>query len=414
MGRGITVETPARPCAVNAGRRYSLEARPAGQSEGELDTCTLTGTDAPMRYRLFDTAIGTVGVAWSEHGLTRLQLPECDPAQPNAGCAGVSPIRRRPSRHRRSSTRRGGRELSGGRAGDFSTPALDLAASARSIARSTMRRAASAGARRYLRRAGPAAPGRPDAARAVGQAMGRNPSRSSSPATAYWPAAARSAASPRSAVPHQTAAAGAGRRAPRRAVRRCCRACCRQTGDAAPPLERLSLAEARRIALAAQGFGTPRDSRRSHQARSARRLIERLGVVQIDSVNVLARAHTLPPFSRLGRYRRAGPARARLGGRKRALFEYWGHEASLLPVATASAVALAHGAGRGGEGIYGAHRAASGASAAGSSTRCAREIADARPARGRRAVASSTRAKAAGGAGPTASARWSGCSGPAR
>lgn len=94
----------------------------------------------------------------------------------------------------------------------------------------------------------------------------------------------------------------------------------------------LSLAEARRIALAAQGFGAPRHA--NEAARPAlRRMVERLGVVQIDSVNVLARAHTLPAFSRLGRYRTQDLDHLAYGGRKRALFEYWGHEASLLPVA---------------------------------------------------------------------------------
>ena len=39
---------------------------------------TLTEADAPMHYCLFDTAIGTVGVAWSAHGMTRLQLPEVE------------------------------------------------------------------------------------------------------------------------------------------------------------------------------------------------------------------------------------------------------------------------------------------------------------------------------------------------
>ena len=63
----------------------------------------------------------------------------------------------------------------------------------------------------------------------------------------------------------------------------------------------LSLAEARRIALAAQGFGERRPAA-SNDKRALRRLIERLGVLQIDSVNVLTRAHTLPAFSRLGPY----------------------------------------------------------------------------------------------------------------
>ena len=95
--------------------------------------------------------------------------------------------------------------------------------------------------------------------------------------------------------------------------------------------DRLSLAEARRIALAAQGFGAPRSVNEAGK-RDVRRVFERLGVVQIDSVNVLARAHTLPAFSRLGRYQTADLHALAYGGRKRALFEYWGHEASLLPV----------------------------------------------------------------------------------
>ena len=96
--------------------------------------------------------------------------------------------------------------------------------------------------------------------------------------------------------------------------------------------DRLSLAEARRIALAAQGFGERRPAQ-ANDKRALRRVIERLGVLQIDSVNVLARAHTLPPFSRLGPYRREDLQALAYAGHKRVLFEYWGHEASLLPVA---------------------------------------------------------------------------------
>lgn len=93
----------------------------------------------------------------------------------------------------------------------------------------------------------------------------------------------------------------------------------------------LSAAQARRIALRAQGFGQPRSEAEASK-RDLRRMIERLGVLQIDSVNVLARAHLLPAFSRLGRYQPEDLHALAYGGRKRALFEYWGHEASLLPV----------------------------------------------------------------------------------
>ena len=116
----------------------------------------------------------------------------------------------------------------------------------------------------------------------------------------------------------------------------------------------LSAEEARRLAVAAQGFGRARPTGRV-DARHLRRAIDDVGLLQLDSVNVFCRSHYMPVFSRLGPYPRpaldrlawhqnpdgksgragagpgAGSARRRAGG-QRELIEYWGHEASLLPV----------------------------------------------------------------------------------
>jgi uncharacterized protein len=92
----------------------------------------------------------------------------------------------------------------------------------------------------------------------------------------------------------------------------------------------ISLAEARRIALAAQGFAATRPLRAPRLA-DLLGTVRRLGAVQIDSVNVVVRSHYLPAYSRIGRYDTALLDRAAYRS-QRALFEYWGHEASLLPV----------------------------------------------------------------------------------
>ncbi|WP_409567881.1 winged helix-turn-helix domain-containing protein [Methylobacterium sp. E-025] len=92
----------------------------------------------------------------------------------------------------------------------------------------------------------------------------------------------------------------------------------------------LSASEARRIALVAQGFAAGRRAGPVSAARM-RNEIGRLGLLQIDSVNVLVRAQYLPLFSRLGPYER-GLLDALAADRPKRFFEYWGHEASLLPV----------------------------------------------------------------------------------
>ena len=90
--------------------------------------------------------------------------------------------------------------------------------------------------------------------------------------------------------------------------------------------------EARRIALAAQGFGERRDDKQSSWPR-VRAMIDRMGFLQLDSVSTLVRTHYLPAYSRLGNYDRDRLDRhAFAPGPGRQFFEYWAHEASLLPL----------------------------------------------------------------------------------
>lgn len=91
----------------------------------------------------------------------------------------------------------------------------------------------------------------------------------------------------------------------------------------------LSKAQARRIALAAQGFGDPRPA--EPDIRALTKVLRRIALLQIDSVNVVARAHYLPLFSRLGPYDRELLHRA-AGRHPRRVFEYWGHVASYVRV----------------------------------------------------------------------------------
>jgi uncharacterized protein YcaQ len=94
-------------------------------------------------------------------------------------------------------------------------------------------------------------------------------------------------------------------------------------------VESLSLAQARRIALAAQGFvDKPHET---PTMRTFQRTLERTGVLQVDSVNVLQRAHYMPLYSRMGPYdvdllRRASETRPRR------MVEYWAHVQAFMPV----------------------------------------------------------------------------------
>ena len=93
-------------------------------------------------------------------------------------------------------------------------------------------------------------------------------------------------------------------------------------------LDELTIVEARSLALAAQGFDKPRSKSKSSTA-DAVQVIKKLGVIQIDSVNVLVRSQELPLFSRLGDHDRNAINKATAQSK---IFEYWGHEAALLPV----------------------------------------------------------------------------------
>ncbi len=94
-------------------------------------------------------------------------------------------------------------------------------------------------------------------------------------------------------------------------------------------MRRLTKDQARRYSLAAQGFNEGRAEGRV-DVRHFRKVVDQIGLVQLDSVNVFSRTHYLPFFSRIGPY-----ARESLDEwiwHSSEMFEYWGHEASLIPV----------------------------------------------------------------------------------
>jgi uncharacterized protein YcaQ len=94
-------------------------------------------------------------------------------------------------------------------------------------------------------------------------------------------------------------------------------------------MQSLSTAQARRVALAAQGFLDKRHT--TPTLRTFDRTLERTGVLQVDSVNVLQRAHYMPLYSRMGAYDTSLLDRASTGRRRRVV-EYWAHVQAFMPV----------------------------------------------------------------------------------
>ena len=119
-----------------------------------------------------------------------------------------------------------------------------------------------------------------------------------------------------------------------------------QVTELRPTTQTVSPALARRIALAAQGFGRPAPSApgvrepgvRQPGVRQLDALVNKLQLLQIDSVNVFERSHYMPVFSRLGSYDKALLDRLTYGaaGKQQAAryTEYWAHEASFVPIDT--------------------------------------------------------------------------------
>ena len=113
----------------------------------------------------------------------------------------------------------------------------------------------------------------------------------------------------------------------------------------------LSRAEARRAALAAQGFRTRRSAATSGWPR-IEQAVRTMGLLQIDSVNVLVRSHYLPAFSRIGPYDQGQLDRRSVAPKGRRLFEYWAHEASFLPMDSQPLWRWRMARARTGDGIY--------------------------------------------------------------
>ena len=114
----------------------------------------------------------------------------------------------------------------------------------------------------------------------------------------------------------------------------------------------LSIAEARRVALAAQGFNFPKREGKSNWAK-INKTVNQINLLQIDSVNVLVRSHYLPVFSRLGHYDHATLDARTFSNKKRTMFECWSHEASLVPLDLHPLMRWRMNRALGGNGTYG-------------------------------------------------------------
>ncbi len=114
----------------------------------------------------------------------------------------------------------------------------------------------------------------------------------------------------------------------------------------------ISLKQARRIALTAQGLSGSQPPARATRWNALGKAIDDLNLLQIDSVNVLSRSHYLPLFSRLGAYDRSLLDRHTLAHSNRRCFEYWAHEASLLPPRFQPLLRWRMDDARNGQGIY--------------------------------------------------------------
>ena len=113
----------------------------------------------------------------------------------------------------------------------------------------------------------------------------------------------------------------------------------------------MEIREARRIALAAQGFRQQSRDKPAGWAKLASTLDE-MHLLQIDSVNVLTRSHYLPLFSRAGTYDRAALDKRTLAKSGRHVFECWAHEASLVPLSLHPLMRWRHHRAQKGDGIY--------------------------------------------------------------